>query len=320
MRWSYSSHTTMRRCQRLFFFGNVLASHNARDMQRREAYLLKQLQHLSTWQGSIVHTVLATEFLADIRARHPLNVTALTSTAQRIASRQFAFSAAKKYREQGQTKRVAGRDYCALFEHEYGLEISAERVAEVHTTLAKCFEHLAGQQEFLARLYSGSGHVTEQLLNIPFKGGNVAAMPDLVYVGSDGRVVVVDWKIAESETSDYSWQLLVYALAVIQCGRWPKAHAETIDLYEANLLKNQIRSHPVSVQRLRDAEDFIYRSIVEQEALVGHRGLDDLDANEFEVAERPNTCSYCNFSSLCRHQLEDTGCSADVQEVVEEKL
>ena len=58
----------MRRCQRLFVFGQVMASHNARDPLRHEAYLLKQLQSLSTWQGSVVHKVLATSVLADMRA------------------------------------------------------------------------------------------------------------------------------------------------------------------------------------------------------------------------------------------------------------
>ena len=45
MKWSYSAHNAMRRCQRLFVFGQMMASHRARDPQRREAYLLKQLKH-----------------------------------------------------------------------------------------------------------------------------------------------------------------------------------------------------------------------------------------------------------------------------------
>ena len=319
MKWSVSAHNAMRRCQRLFVFGQVMASHNARDPLRREAYLLKQLQSLSTWQGSIVHKVLATTFLSDVRAGRAIDPAALSSAAHDLARRQFAFSAARRYREPGQTKGAAGDAYCALFEHEYGQDISPEQLDIVYATITHCFEHLAGQEAFLARLSAGSGHLAEQPLNFSLAGATITATPDLIYIGANGRLVVVDWKVAGSETSDYSWQLLVYALAVARCGRWPTVDAEAIELYEANLLRNQVRQHPVSAQRLQEAEDFIYRSLVEREALVGKDRFDDLDLDEFEVAERPGTCYHCNFGSLCLRQLEAAGCSEEAR-MVQERL
>ncbi|HZU67014.1 MAG TPA: PD-(D/E)XK nuclease family protein [Ktedonobacteraceae bacterium] len=319
MRWSYSGHTVMRRCQRAYAFGYVIASHKAHDPLRSEAYVLKQLQHLSAWQGSLVHRILATNFLADLRAKRPFDPTALAVAAQALARRQLAFSAAKRYREPGQTKQAAANEYCALFEHEYGLAISPTSMEQVSTTITRCFEHLAGQREFLARLYAGSGHVAEQTLGFALNGESVTATPDLVYVERNRRLTVVDWKIAESETSDYSRQLLVYALAVARCGRWPWVRAESVQLLEANLLKNQIRVHPVSSQHLEEAEDFIYRSLVERETLIGTGRFEDLDLSEFEVAERPGTCFHCNFGSLCVQQLADTGCPSEA-EVIQERL
>jgi PD-(D/E)XK nuclease superfamily protein len=319
MKWSYSAHTALRRCQRAYAFGHVIASHNARDQLRSEAYILKQLQHLSAWQGSLVHRVLATHFLAALRAKRPFNPAALASAAQDLAKRQFAFSEAKRYRTPGQTKQAAADEYCALFEHEYGLEISPASMPKVYATIDRCFEHLAGQREFLARLYASSGHLSEQTLNFTLNGASVTATLDLVCIGADRQPIVVDWKIAESETSDYSRQLLVYALAVARCGRWPGVRAEAIQLFEANLLKNQIRSHPVSIQHLEEAEDFIYRSLVERNVLIGTGRFDDLDLCEFEVAERPGTCLHCNFGSLCVQQFADTGRSSEA-EVIQERL
>lgn len=63
MKWSYSGHRAMRTCQRQFSFAHIMASHNARDPERREAHILKQLQQLTAWQGSVVHRILATDFL-----------------------------------------------------------------------------------------------------------------------------------------------------------------------------------------------------------------------------------------------------------------
>lgn len=95
-----------------------MASHNAKDPERREAYILKQLQHVNAWQGSLVHRVLATKFLAALRSGWPMDFDDLAAAAYELALRQFGFSANRRYREPGQSKRAAGGDYCALFEHE----------------------------------------------------------------------------------------------------------------------------------------------------------------------------------------------------------
>lgn len=156
MRWSYSVHTIMRRCQRQVAFGSVVASGTANDPVRREAYILKQLQHLSAWQGSVVHSVLEIEFLEDLRAGRLYDAYGLTAAAQDLACRQFAFSAAGHYRRPKQTKRAAGREYCAHFEHERGLGVSDEQLATVHAAIARCFENLGTQGAFLAELAAGS--------------------------------------------------------------------------------------------------------------------------------------------------------------------
>ncbi|MFQ5872327.1 MAG: PD-(D/E)XK nuclease family protein [Dehalococcoidia bacterium] len=311
MRWSYSVHTAMRRCQRQLVFAQVLASPLSRDPERREAHVLKQLQHLSAWHGNLVHKVLANDFLVTLMSGQAIDPGALTRATLNLAQRQFPFSAAKLYREPGQTKTAAGDDYCALFEHEYEREIPSDVFAEVQVKATRCFENLASQQSFLASLYAGSGHLAELRLNFRFNGTALMAIPDLVFLHADGQPTVIDWKVADSETSDYAYQLLVYALAVARSGRWPQVRPEAIELYEANLLKNQIRRYPVTHERLEEAEDFVYRSLVELETLVDDGKYEHLDMNEFEVAERPLSCYHCNFASLCIRQLEAGGHSKE---------
>lgn len=315
MRWSYSVHNAMRRCQRQLIFGHSMASHSSRDPERREAYILKQLQHLSAWQGSLVHEVLASRFLVDnVRAGRPVDPAALTTAAQDLARRQFAFSAAGRYREPGQTKRAASDEYCALFEHEYGLPISADALLGDHGSLARCFDNLASQFDLLNLIQCGHDHRSE--LRLSFRLSNllptVTATLDLAFLGCDGQLVVIDWKVAESETSDYSRQLLVYALAAVRSGRWPGVAPETIELYEVNLLRNCVQRHPVTADLLHETEDFVYRSLIEQHALVGDRKFQDLDVSEFEVAERPTTCAHCNFRKACIPQLDALNSAPEV--------
>jgi hypothetical protein len=292
-------------------FGHVVASHNARDPERREAYLLKQLQDVPAWQGSIVHKVLATQLPILLQSTRTISSQELTVLAQNLARRQFAFSAAKLYRAPGQTKTASGDDFCALVDHELGRDIRHQLLDDVCHTLALCFDHLVAQEELLHLLRSGSKHKFEPNLFFSLDGVTVAAVPDLVFTSAAGRLVVVDWKVGESETSDYSTQVLGYALAVSRCGWWPGVIAEEIELYEVNLLKGYVRRHPVTAERLSQVEDFIYTSSMEMRELIGGLKYGDLEPSEFDVANVPTTCAYCSFRPLCKLWLAYEGRSIE---------
>lgn len=311
MKWSHSAHVAMRRCQRLLAISHVMAPPTAKDPDRREAYTLKQLQALAHWPGSLVHQVLASRFFADnILSGRTLDAAALAAAAQDLACRQFAFSAARRYREPGMTKSTAGDAYCALSDHEQGREIPPERLTAIHANLARCFQNLASQREFLAMIWAGSDHRAE--LRLTFRLGDwrlpvATATLDLVFLRTPGHLTIVDWKAGEGRTGDHARQLFVYALAVARCGLWPGVVPETIELYEVNLLTNHIRQHLVTADRLDEAEDFVYRSLVEMDALVDGRAYEDLDLNEFEVADRPTSCQHYNVGPLCVRLLKEAG-------------
>jgi hypothetical protein len=310
MKWSYSAHVVMRRCQRQLAIGHIMASPSAKDPHRREAYALKQLQPLANWQGSLVHHVLASRFFSDnILAGRPVDAAVLTAAAQDLLRRQLDFSAARRYRETGMTKSAAGEAYCALLDHEQGREILPERIAAIHTHLARCFENLASQHELLALIRAGFDHRAE--LRLSFRFGDrhlpaVTATLDLVFLRGPGQLTVIDWKAGEGRTADHGRQLSVYALAVARCGLWSNLVPDSVELYEVNLFTNRIRQHSVTAERLDEAEDFVYRSLVEMDALVGGRTYEDLDLNEFEVADKPTTCQYCTVAPLCVRLLSET--------------
>lgn len=303
MRWSYSLHGMMKRCQRQLVFAHVVASPTSKEPERHEAYLLKQLQQISAWQGNLVHKVLAREIPLILQTKQSLDASALTDRVMCLAQRQFAFSSAHSYRQPGTTKTRTGDDYCALFAHEYGQEITDNCVARASEAATLCFGNLISQKDFLHLLYAGSRHVAEPRLNVRFDGSSLMAVPDLVFASNDGCLSVVDWKIGNSETSDYTYQLLVYALAVVLCGLWARVCEQGLNLYEVNLLRNYVRKHHIDQERLREAEDFIYRSLVDLEAIVSEITYANLNLDDFEVAQRPTTCQYCNFNRLCESKF-----------------
>lgn len=174
------------------------------------------------------------------------------------------------------TKKSAGDSYCALYGHEYGIGIRADELAGVKANLARCFEHLSERTELLDVIRSGYGHAIELPLTFRLADTTITATPDLVFRTATGQLMIIDWKVAQSETSDYSRQLGVYAVAAVRCGRWIGVSPDTIALLEVNLLKNVVRQHAVNSEQFEDTEDFIYRSNVEQKALLGSGKFVDL--------------------------------------------
>lgn len=307
LRWSYSARRTLERCPRQLAFGQVVASHNARDPFRREAYLLRQLHSIRSWQGSLAHTILATEGLADLRAGRPLAPLALGIAAQDLARRQLAFSAAHRYREPGQSKAAAGDAYCALIEHERGEDIGPETLVAVDAALLRCFTNLAGQTAFLELLREGRGHAAETALTLRWGKATVVCAFDLTLLRPDAGLTIVDWKVSQYEESGYEAQLLLYAYMAVRSGRWPGLTADMIDLYEVNLLRDRVHQHRFDGARFGEVEDRVRVGVDELRAALGDGSYARLRLDQLPIAPHERTCAACPFAPLCADALTDEG-------------
>ena len=68
MFWSISESRTFKRCQRQWYYKNLLASPTAKDPLRHTAYLLGKLQSISAWRGNLVDAVISETVLPAVRA------------------------------------------------------------------------------------------------------------------------------------------------------------------------------------------------------------------------------------------------------------
>ena len=96
-RWSISAHNCFKKCQRQYFFSNIMAHHNAKDEKRREAYLLKQLSSLDEWKGKLVHLALEKYFVPSLRESNLISLDDLINKTFALAEEQLQFSREKKY-------------------------------------------------------------------------------------------------------------------------------------------------------------------------------------------------------------------------------
>lgn len=316
MRWSISAHRLFRRCERQYAYAHIVASPTAADPARREAHLLRQLQTIANWRGSLVHRTLADLLPGLLERGATLDVAALTAHAEALACRQFSFSAARRYREQ--SKRAAGDAFCALIDHETGAEDAAAHLVPTMRSAERCFRFLADQGEFVRHLAAGRRWRSELRLHFGVEEASIQAVLDLLVERGDGTLTIVDWKIAAGESGDYRQQLLLYALAVLRSGRWPGIDATKIEIYEANLLRGTIRRHGVTGSEIDAMENFVFRSATSMRAALGDGGFAALRLGDLAIAANPNTCAYCRFRQLCIADLARD--EARGQELVQGRL
>ena len=278
-----------------------MAAPRSRDDKRREAYMLKQLQHLSVWQGSLVHKGISQFLVPTLRRNRLINEKTLIERTVAMAERQLKFSKSLTYhllREQ--PKNSLGDDFCALFEHEYGISYLSEDVENVYQGISQCFQNLFSQSRFIRYLQGRPWYGSEFALQFKFNEATVTARLDVLFFRQGRQPTIIDWKVTKSEVSDYSRQALVYAWVVLHSSAWQGVHPEEIEIYEVNLAKNQIKLHPVTKDRLNKIEDFVFRSIIEIQALRGNSSYCLEHLEDYEFARSPKACQNCNFQRLCK--------------------
>lgn len=85
MMWSFSAHSSFRKCPRQWFYKTHVANHAAKDLLRQEAYRLSKLENISAWRGKIVDDTISNYIIPSLRS-HPVSL----GQAKAYADRLFA--------------------------------------------------------------------------------------------------------------------------------------------------------------------------------------------------------------------------------------
>jgi hypothetical protein len=313
LKWSISAHRCFQRCQRQYYFSNIMAYHNTNDKRRREAYILKQLQNLPAWRGRLFDKGIERFVIPAIKNGEFIDFEQVTQQTIELAHQQFAFSKARKYRDPGTKKGAAGDEFCALFPHEYGLGVSHEEFESVLQDIVCCFENLQRLAEFLDYIRQRKWYGVQRTLSFNLDEVAVEGRPDLLFFRGEGQLTIIDWKTESNETSDNRPQLLAYALGAIR--GWPQARLEELEIYEANVMKDEVRRHHVTERDLLETEDFIFSSIFRIRSLIQGGKFSDQHPEDYELANSPNTCQYCSFRKLCLEVLSEDASDQSIRDI-----
>ena len=300
-KWSISAHNCFQRCQRQYFFRYIMAHHNAKDDRRREAYLRKQLSSLDAWKGRLIHLALEKYFTPSLQQGELISCTELLQKTIVLGKRQFKFSQQKKYSQAGVTKANSGDRYLALKLHEDKIELKKQDLETVFLEIQQCYQNLYADRELIDFLVDKADwYETEFRLSFKFNGVTIIGQPDLLIGYQENKICVIDWKTGKSKIGDYSTQLYLYALAVVNSIRWSDYNLQDLLLVEANLLQNKFEQHSLDRSQELKIENFLSDSISDIQAVTGNHKYNLNALKNYSYANSPVACQYCNFRHLCQ--------------------
>jgi hypothetical protein len=239
IRWSHSRDKDVRTCERRVFLKQRFASSRAdHDSARFRAYVLKKSIDAPAWAGKIVHEVIKNQIVPTLRKGNGPDFQRAREFALDLLARQESFSRDRKYLQITQT--TAGPDFCVLRPHTTGIGDTLDLISKATQLVLNALEILEHRQEpLLAELQSPGDLFAEKEIRFTIADVMVEAVPDILFINRQGRVLILDWKLWLGSSSSAE-QLHVYAYAFLRSGWWRGISLERLRLCEANLITGAV--------------------------------------------------------------------------------
>lgn len=309
--WSISESKTFRRCQRQWFFKNIIANGVTKDQARRRIYLLSKLQSLSSWRGQIVDTVISDLIMPAVASKRRITLKQAKSKSSSIFKQQLACARKHPIWSEGFTPSKLGDDFAAFHCMEYQGYIDENELEQAAKEIDLALTNLFAMDAIKQILKSATALIAQRPLIFSHSGVSVRAVPDLIAFFDNRPPMIVDWKVHVFGIQEAWLQLAVYALALTNCKRhkdFPLAlggvKPTDIELAEVQLLKNRVRQYSLSTDEIEAAEAYIAESCTEMLMAVDGRPHHQLSPDDFSVTNYPNACVSCAFRKCCWEDME----------------
>lgn len=292
-KWSYSRRGTLEQCARKYYYqhyGSILKKSNS-DPQKEKLHFLKKLQNRHLRTGDILHFVIST-YLKKLRQGEQWSFDRLLNWARKIYRTDLEYSGQYKH---GTPLPDVKYPPTLLLEFYYGWSDAESLGAEAGKRLITALANFM-TSENLAQFREGAGKASsliEESARLKANGFTLSGRIDLVYWIND-KVVIVDWKIGSTSSSDDSLQMLAYAWWVKQEFKLPVDH---IIPHRVHLADDTVSTFNVSEKALTRVEARILQDLewMREADNFGKRGL----AEAFTPCAQPKVCALCPFQEVC---------------------
>jgi hypothetical protein len=291
--WSKSRDEIFQICPRQHYFnyyGYWGGWEKGAPERIKQIYLLKNLKNRFMWAGEKVHDCIKhtlKNLHRGISILKPDDIVSITLNQMRD---EFRSSKERRYHQYPKT--------CALFEHEYEVEIDDAKWKKVAKDVEKCLRNFYNSETFakLKQLPQENWLEIEDFSFFYLDGKKIWAVIDCSFRTEDG-ITIIDWKTGRTTSSDVSLQLSCYAMYGKE--KWG-IKPEKIKLVEYNLLSDQRAEFIVTEGEISNTRGYIRGSIADMQSL-----LIDMENNApkdealFRKVEDDKIRDKCNFRKVC---------------------
>ncbi len=307
MKWSVSHSRIFFQCPRKWYYESTFGNALAKDQMRHEAFLLRQLQSIHAWRGTLVDQVI-TKFVVPKLNRHEKpNPTEVLGYADKLFQAQLAFARAKRYRSDGEDAEN-DKEYCALFELEYDGSLNEEFVERAKTEVSSSLSNLLGSR-LIGEINDDCLYlIGQRSLMFSFANVTVQCTPDLIVFFKNKPPVIVDWKVEAPRHKEHWIQLGTYGLALSRANahkdfptQWKDAIKDPtkIGLIEFQLLRNKERRYFITEDDVVNIEDYIYASSNRMLQMLNGNGDSVRSPASFPTTKFADVCMRCKFRKIC---------------------
>ena len=291
--WSKSRNGVFEECKRRYFYqyyGAWGGWDPGASEEARRLYVLKQLATRQMWAGRIVHDAIEMALIA-MRDGHGVPIDAYVTDVVARMRTEWRSSRDGRYRDNPRT--------CALFEHEYAVDVPPAAWQMLKTNVETCLRKFFALPLLAQIRATPPEHwsIEHWSRSFEFEGTPMWIAPDFGFWNGDDRLVLVDWKSGAGDPEGAAFQLGCYALYAAEVlGVGPSR----VDLVEVNLREGSVTEHHWDDERLESVRQRLRLSIRSMKAYLADPAANVAVMTDFERTEDLRICRWCNFRKVCR--------------------
>ena len=290
--WSKTRDEVFKTCPRQYWFayyGYWNGWLENTPERTRQIYILKNLKNRSIWAGEKVHECIQRSLNNIRRGIKVLPVDEIVSITIDQMRSEYRSSKSKNYLKNPKT--------CALFEHEYEMDVTDDQWKETATHVETCLRNF-----YASDIYDGlRSHRRDGWLEVEefssFRLDSVKINLAIDCAIREGEhIMIYDWKTGKSLSEDLSVQLSCYALYAME--RWHVA-PESITIIEYNLASNKANDFLVTQGQVEDIKGYMRGSVKDMLSLLSDvRKNVPVEEEQFSRVDDEQDSLRCNFRKV----------------------
>jgi PD-(D/E)XK nuclease superfamily len=292
--WSKTRDEVFKTCPRQYWFayyGYWDGWLDTAPERTRQVYILKNLKNRHMWTGEKVHECIQRSLNNIRRGIKVLSADEIVTITLDQMRAEFRSSKSKNYWKKPKS--------CALFEHEYELEMTDDQWKEAANNVETCLRNF-----YASDIYDGlKSHPKNQWLEVEgfssFHLNNIRI--HLVIdcaIKERGDFYIYDWKTGKSLSEGHSIQLCCYALYAMEKWHVPP---ESVKVIEYNLGFDKSHWFSIAQGEVEDIKGYIRGSIKDMQSLLIDVGNNiPVEEERFSKVEDERVSLRCNFQKVCK--------------------